>query len=65
MSSAAAKILKEALELSTDERRKVAERLLETLPHESAEELEQLWNTEALRRAGVERAGLSGHPARR
>jgi hypothetical protein len=44
-------IEKEALELPVTKRAKLAQRLLESLDHLSAEEAEKLWLLEAARRA--------------
>ncbi|RLB51352.1 MAG: hypothetical protein DRJ42_16965 [Deltaproteobacteria bacterium] len=51
VTSSAKKILDEALSLPEDDRRRVAERLLDTIPRETAEEIERAWNEEAVRRA--------------
>ena len=53
MTSTAKKILDEALSLPEDDRRRVAERLLDTISREPAEEIERVWNEEAARRAGT------------
>ena len=53
VTSTAKKILEEALALPEDDRRRVAERLLDTIPRETAEEIERAWNEEAVRRAGA------------
>lgn len=50
MTSAAKKVLDDALALPADERRKVAEALLDALPPEIADELEIAWNEEVRRR---------------
>lgn len=47
----ARKILEEALSLPDDDRQRLAEALLDSIPAEIAEELETSWNAEALRRA--------------
>ena len=47
----ARKILEEALSLPDDDRQRLAEALLDSIPAEIAEELEKTWNAEALRRA--------------
>lgn len=52
MTSAAKKVLDDALALSDDERRRVAEALLDAMPPETAEEIERAWLDEARRRAG-------------
>ncbi len=51
MSTAAAKLLREALALPMEDRRRVAESLLDSVPRESDTEIEQAWNEEAVRRA--------------
>lgn len=53
VTSTAKKILDEALALPEDDRRRVAERLLDTIPRETAEEIERAWNEEAVRRAAA------------
>ena len=50
MTSSAKKILDEALALPEDERRRVAERLLESVPRESADAVARAWDQEVLRR---------------
>ena len=69
MSSTAKRILQEGLALPRRERRRVAEALLDSMPHESASEIEEAWNQEAVRRAErVERGeveGLAGEEALR
>jgi Putative addiction module component len=52
VTSAAKKVLDEALALPDDERRRVAEALLDAMPPETADEIEQAWLDEARRRAG-------------
>jgi putative addiction module component (TIGR02574 family) len=47
----ARKILEEALSLPNDDRQRLAEALLDSIPAEIAEKLEKTWNAEALRRA--------------
>lgn len=47
----ARKILEQALSLPDDDRQRLAEALLDSIPAEVAEELEKAWNAEALRRA--------------
>lgn len=49
MTGAAQRILDEALDLSDDERRQLAERLLESV--EKGDEIEMAWTEEAIRRA--------------
>ena len=53
MSSTAQKVLKEALALPEDDRRRVAEMILDSMPAEAALEIEQAWAEEASRRAGA------------
>lgn len=52
MTAAAEKILEDALSLADDERRRVAELLLDSLSSETSEEIEAEWVAEAVRRAG-------------
>jgi hypothetical protein len=52
VTSAAKKVLAEALALSDDERRRVAEALLDAMSPETVGEIEQAWLEEARRRAG-------------
>ncbi|MCH9683638.1 MAG: addiction module protein [Deltaproteobacteria bacterium] len=52
MTSAAKKVLDDALALPDDERRRVAEALLDALPMETADEIEVAWLDEARQRAG-------------
>jgi hypothetical protein len=52
MTSAAKKVLDDALALPEADLRRVAEALLDALPPESAEEIEQAWLEEARLRAG-------------
>ncbi len=47
----ARKLLEQALSLPEDDRQRLAEALLDSIPAELAEELEKAWNAEALRRA--------------
>lgn len=55
----ARKILEQALSLPEDDRQRLAEALLDSIPAEVAEELEKAWNAEALRRAeAFERGGV-------
>ena len=51
VTSSAKKILAEAMSLPEDERRHVAEQLLDSVSHETADEIERAWNDEAVRRA--------------
>lgn len=53
MTSTAKKILDDALALPENDRVRVAERLLDSVPRETAEEIERAWNEEAIRRAGA------------
>lgn len=57
MTSTAKKILDEALSLPEDDRRRVAERLLDSVPRESAEDVEQAWDQEVLRRVKAAERG--------
>jgi len=52
VTSAAKKILKDALSLPESERRHVAERLLDTVLGDDSEDVERAWTDEAVRRAG-------------
>ena len=52
MSVGANKILEDALALPDDERRRIAELLLDSVSTDSAEAIEAAWVAEALRRAG-------------
>ncbi len=49
--AAANKILEDALSLPDDERRRIAELLLDSISTDSAEEIEAAWVAEAVRRA--------------
>ena len=51
MSSASSKILQQALALPEEERRRVGETLVGSVPHDSDAEIEEAWNQEAIRRA--------------
>lgn len=51
MTAAAKKILEDALALPDDERRRIAELLLDSLSTDSTEEIEAAWVAEAVRRA--------------
>ena len=51
MTAQARKILEQALSLPEDDRQRLAEALLDSIPAEVAEALEKAWNAEALRRA--------------
>jgi len=53
VTSAAEKILEDALSLPEEERRVVAERLLDTLLRDDPEAVAQAWTDEAIRRAGA------------
>ena len=46
MTSTAAKILEEALSLNEDERRALAERLIKSVPRESADAIAKAWDAE-------------------
>ncbi|MBL4632343.1 MAG: addiction module protein [Kofleriaceae bacterium] len=50
MTAQAHKILEQALSLPEDDRQRLVEALLNSIPEETAEELEQIWNSEGLRR---------------
>lgn len=52
MTAEAKKILDEALALPDDERRRIAEALLDSMPPETADEIEMARLVEARRRAG-------------
>ena len=59
MTSAAKKVLDEALRLPDDERRRVVEALLDTMPPDTAERIEHAWSAEIRKRAGkLERGEL-------
>ena len=51
MTAAAEKILEDALSLPDDERRRIAELLLDSVSTDSTEEIEAAWVVEAVRRA--------------
>lgn len=51
VTAAAKKILQEALALPEDERRRVAEALLDAMPPQTADDIEMAWLEEARRRA--------------
>ena len=51
MTAAAKKILEDALALPDDERRRIAEVLLDSISTDSTEEIEAAWVAEAVRRA--------------
>ena len=51
VTAAAKKILEDALALPDDERRRIAELLLDSISTDSTEEIEAAWVTEAVRRA--------------
>ena len=48
----ARKVLREALALPDEQRRRVAEALLDSMPPEIVDEIEEAWLDEARRRAG-------------
>jgi hypothetical protein len=52
MTATAKKVLNEALSLPDGERRRVVEALLDTMPPETADEIELAWLEEARERAG-------------
>lgn len=57
MTAAAKKILEDALALPDDDRRRIAELLLDSISTDSTEEIEAAWVAEAVRRADeLERA---------
>jgi hypothetical protein len=59
VTATAKKILEDALTLSGEDRRRVAETLLESVPRDAADDAERLWTEEALRRAtAVERGEI-------
>jgi len=51
------KLLDEALNLSEDERRHIAQTLLDSIPQTSIEQIEDAWETEAICRANATLAG--------
>tara|TARA_B100001750_G_scaffold201346_2_gene176055 strand:+ start:573 stop:800 length:228 start_codon:yes stop_codon:yes gene_type:complete len=53
----AKKILDEALALPEDDRRRMAERLLDSVPRESADDVEGAWDDEVLRRVEAAESG--------
>lgn len=57
MSSSARKVLEQALALPEADRRRVAEALLDSIPRESQQELEQAWRDDVLRRIEEVRRG--------
>jgi hypothetical protein len=63
----AKKILDDALALPEEDRVRVAERLLDSVPQQTAEEIERAWTEEAFRRAEAlargETAALDGEAA--
>ncbi len=52
MTAEAKKVLDEALALPNGERRRVVEALLDSMPPETADEIELAWREEARQRAG-------------
>ena len=52
MTVAAKKILDDVLALPNDDRRRIAEAILDSMPPETSDELERVWLEEAQRRAG-------------
>ena len=62
MTSAAKKLLEAALALPEDDRRRVAQRLLESVSREALEDVERAWDEEVLRR--IEAARGEHAPAR-
>lgn len=57
MSSATKRILDEALNLPEEDRRRLAETLLDSMPSAEAQEIEQAWNDEATSRANATENG--------
>ena len=57
MIPAAQIVLEHALALPEEDRRRVAEALLDSVPHESGEEIESAWRDEVLRRVDEVRRG--------
>lgn len=57
MTSAAKKILHEALALPEEDRRRLGELLLDSVAQEPAEDVEQAWRDEVLRRVEQVRSG--------
>jgi len=63
MTSAAEKILEEALTLSEQERRRLTRALLDSLPRESSEDVEAAWRNEVMSRIEqVERGDVELEP---
>lgn len=63
MTASARKVLEQALALSEEDRRRVAEALLDSVPEESEQEIELAWRDEVLRRIGeVERGEVEPEP---
>ena len=57
MTSTAKKILDDALSLPEDDRRRLGEALLDSVPRESSEEIEGAWRDEVARRIEEVRRG--------
>ena len=57
MTSAAKKILEDALSLPEEDRRRLGEALLDSIPRESSEEVEGAWRDEVVRRIEEVRQG--------
>lgn len=63
MTSSARRVLEEALALPEEDRRRVAEALLDSVPGESDQEIESAWRDEVLRRIGeVQRGEVEPEP---
>ena len=52
MTVASKKLLDDVLALPNDDRRRIAEAILDSMPPETSDELERVWLEEAQRRAG-------------
>jgi len=57
VTSAAKKILEDALSLPEEDRRRLGEALLDSIPRESSEEVEGAWRDEVVRRIEEVRQG--------
>jgi putative addiction module component (TIGR02574 family) len=63
VTASARRILEEALALPEEDRRRVAEALLDSVPGESEQEIEMAWRDEVLRRIGeVQRGEVEPEP---
>ena len=58
MANSVEKLIRDALELSADDRAELADRLVESLDPLTDEEVRRAWATEALKRRDEVRAGL-------